>query len=49
MAVTSPRDWSGFRLRWIRQRKMGTSVTVVAPDGGTADALETSVYLLGHR
>ncbi len=23
------------------------SVTVVAPDGGTADALETSVYLLG--
>jgi thiamine biosynthesis lipoprotein len=23
------------------------SVTVVAPDGGTADALETTVYLLG--
>ena len=25
------------------------SVTVVAPDGGTADALETSVYLLGPQ
>ena len=23
------------------------SVTVVAPDGGTADALETTVYILG--
>ena len=23
------------------------AVTVVAPDGGTADALETTVYLLG--
>ena len=25
------------------------SVTVVAPDGGTADTLETSVYLLGPQ